>query len=157
MLMDHSDTFRLKGHLIVEIHDAKTGKLKSRDHIDNLIVTTAKESIAKVLRGLVSGGAGQISFCAVGTGTNVPALGDTTLQTELFRKQISVRNSSGPIATFQTFFNQNEAIGVLREAGLFGEGATSTPGSGVLFARLNMNRTKSGQDTMTLTWGITVQ
>lgn len=150
------ETVSIKGRCVVEIHDAKTGKLKSRDIINNLYVTTGKEQIAQALSGNVAGNIGQITYCAVGTGVAVPVIGDTALQTELYRKQISVRSVTGRTATFQTFFNRNEANGSLQEAGLFGAGATAIAGSGALFCRLNINRTKSSNDTLTLRWGITV-
>lgn len=140
----------------MEIHDAKTGKLKFRKLHKNLFVTAGKQSIADALRGNVSNNTGQITYCAVGTGTNVPNVSDTTLQTELSRKQVSVRSVSGKIATFKTFFNQDEANGALKEAGLFGALATSTANTGTLFARVNINRTKSSSDTLTLTWSVTV-
>lgn len=146
----------MRGECIVEIRDAKTNRLKSRDHIKNLVVSAGKVSIAKSLRGVVSNNNGQITFCAVGTGTNSPVAGNVALQTELYRKQISIRTSDGQTATFKTFFNQSEAIGTLRECGLFGDLATSTPGSGTLYCRLNVNRTKSSNDTLTLTWMVTI-
>ena len=151
-----NDTLKLRGRVTIEIRDAKTGRWKSRQTVKNLVVTLAKTAVANSLRGNVANNKGQITFCAVGTGTNAPALGNTTLQTEIYRKQISVRGSELNIASFKTFFNQTEANGVLKEAGLFGESATSTANSGTLFARTVFNKTKTSSDTMTLTWTITV-
>lgn len=151
-----NDAIPMTGRVIVEIHDAATGKLKSRDVLHNLFVTAGKNSVADALRGNVANNKGQVTHCAVGTGTNVPALGDVALQAEIYRKAVSVRTSSGRVATFKTFFNQNEANGTLKEAGLFGDLATTVPNSGTLFARLNINRTKSASDTLTLTWAVTV-
>lgn len=150
------ETVSIKGRCVVEIRDADTGKLKSRDVINNLYVTTGKEQIAQALAGNVANNVGQITYCAVGTGVAVPVIGDTGLQTELYRKQVSVRSVAGRTAQFQTFFNRNEANGSLQEAGLFGAAATAIANSGTLFCRLNINRTKSSNDTLTLRWGITV-
>lgn len=146
----------MKGEAIFEYRDADTGELKFIEHVRNLIVTDGKESMAKVLAGVTENGAGTITYCAVGTGTNSPVVADSALQTELFRKQISVRTAEGRTAIFKTFFNRNEANGTLREAGLFGEGASAVTDSGVLFARLAINRTKSSNDTLTITWMVTV-
>lgn len=150
------DQLKLRGELTVEIRNAITGRLKSKKTYRNLVVTAAKSSIAAALSGNVGNGKGQIRYCAVGTGTSSPALGNTALQTELYRKQVSIRSSSGNVATFKTFFNQTEANGALKEAGLFGELATDTANSGTLFCRVNINRTKSSNDTLTLTWAVTV-
>lgn len=144
------------GHVIVEIHDAKTGRLKWKKEYHNLFVDAGKASIAEALRGNVDNSKGQITYCAVGSGTNAPAAGDIKLQNEVYRKAVSVRSAAVRTATFKTFFNQNEANGTLRELGLFGDLATNTRDSGTLFARLNINRTKSSTDTLTITHSISL-
>lgn len=150
------DSIFLRGEVIVEIHDAVTGVLKSRDIVRNLVVDVGKEAIADALRGNVAANRGVITYCAVGTGTASPVAGDTALQTEIARKQVSVRSVSSRVATFKTFFNQSEANGVLREIGLFGGSADNVANSGTLFARLNITRTKTSSDTLTLTHSITI-
>lgn len=155
--MNTNDNIKMTGELMIEIHDAKTGKLKSRDIVKNLIVTAAKNAVALGLSGQGSGsGAGQITYCAVGTSNTTPVVGDTSLNAELYRKLVSVRSVNNNVAQFQTFYNQNEANGTLKEAGLFGDAATTTPGSGTLYAHTLIDRTKSSSDTLTLTWSVTV-
>ncbi len=144
------------GKVIVEIHDALTGKLKSRDVISNLVVDSGRAAIADALRGNLQNGRGVITFAAVGTGSASPTAGDVKLQTEIARKQVSIRSSSGKTASFKTFFNQTEANGVLREIGLFGDSADAVVDSGTLYARLNISRTKTSNDTLTITHGITI-
>lgn len=150
------DTFSITGRLELILRDAKTGRIKAREIYKNLFVTTGKEAVARGISGNITSNNGQITYCAVGTSTTSPALGNTTLVAEIARKQISTRSSSGAVATFRTFFNQSEANGVLKEAGLFGEGASATTDSGTLFARTSINRTKSSSDTLTLSWTVTV-
>lgn len=146
----------IKGQCLIEIRDAKTGRLKSRDVVRNMFVTSGKASVAKLLTGSVENNTGQITHCAVGTNASTPNLSDVGLEAELYRKQVSIRDSVGNVSIYQTFFNQNEANGVLREAGLFGDLATATPGTGTLFARLNINHTKTINDTLKFTWMIGV-
>lgn len=122
--------------------------------VDNMFVTTGKNSLAARL--IETADKGMITYCAVGTGITAPALGDTTLQTELYRKLISVRSVVGNVATFQTYFTTAEANGALKEAGLFGDDATGTPDSGTLFCRTAINRTKTSSDTLTLSWAVTI-
>lgn len=143
----------IKGRVTVEIHDAKTGKLKSRDVIDNVFVTAGKNTIAQFLAGQAVLG---VTYCALGTSSVAPAPGDTGLTAEIVRKLISVRSFAGNQATFQTFFNTSEGNGTLRECGLFGDTASGIPGSGSLFSKLAINRTKTSNDTLTLTWTLTV-
>lgn len=145
-----------KGAVALILRDAKTGKIKSVDHIKNTFVTAGKNAIAAALMGTTSNSKGIITWCAVGTSVIAPALADTGLTTEIFRKLVSVRSVSGNVATFQTFFTTEEANGTLREAGLFGDDASATPGSGTLFSKLAINRVKSASDTLTLSWDITI-
>lgn len=145
-----------QGTCEIIIRDAKTGRIKSRDVLHNTFCTAGKNAIADALRGTESGSRGIITYCAVGTNTTAPTAADTQLGTELYRKLISVRSWSGNVATFQTFFTTAEANGSLREAGLFGDDASSIPGSGTLFSKLAINRTKTSGDTLTLNWNITI-
>lgn len=132
--------------------------IKTKKHdiilVKNMVVTAGKNSIADCIRG--ASNKGIITYCALGTGTVAPALSDVQLQTELGRKQISVRSASGNVATFQTYFTASEVIGTLREAGLFGDLASGTANSGTLFCRTAINRVKSSNDTLTLTWSLTI-
>lgn len=147
----------MSGELTLEFRNVKTGKVR-RYQYKNMVVTFGKNAIAQRLAG--QSDAGDITYCALGTSAVAPALGDTALTTEIARKAISVRSYSGNVATFQTFFTVSEANGTLREAGLFGNGvgrtASSTPGSGQIYCRTAINRTKSSADTLTLSWAVTV-
>lgn len=154
--MQLNDKIIPAGKVLIEIRDAKTGKLKSQDLVKNTFVTVGKNSIADALRGTIGSNKGIITWCAVGTNATAPDVADTTLGTELFRKLVSVRSVAANVATFQTYFTTAEANGSLREAGLFGDDASVTPNSGTLFSMLAINRTKSSSDTLTLTWSITI-
>jgi len=154
--MKLNDRIIPSGMVLVELRDARTGKLKSQDLIKNTFCTVGKNSIADALRGTETGTKGIITWCGVGTSVLAPTVADTTLTTEIFRKLVSVRSVSGNVATFQTFFTTSEANGTLREAGLFGDDASGTADSGTLFSKLAINRVKSTSDTLTLTWSITI-
>lgn len=129
--------------------------MRVEELIHNVMVVVGKTAMADALRGTTSNNRGIITYCALGTSAVAPTENDTQLTTELFRKLISVRSYSGKVATFQTFYTTSEAIGTLREAGLFGDDASGTANSGTLFSKLAINRTKSSSDTLTLTWTIT--
>lgn len=147
---------KVKGEIVLEFRNVKTGKVR-RYVYRNTFVTYGKNAIAQRMAG---NDVGEISWCALGTGTTAPALGDTALQTEIARKEISVRSYLGNVFTGQTYFTTSEANGTLREAGLFGTGVgrtpSSTPGSGQLFARAAINRVKTSNDTLTLSWTVTI-
>lgn len=138
-----------KGYITLLFGD-KYGNFIGREDLRNLITTAAKESWAAAHIGETANNQGIATYHAVGTGITAPALGDTTLQTEIFRKLISVRSKSNNQSIFQTFFTTSEANGTLRELGLFGDAASGVVNTGTLFARAAINRTKSSNDTLTV-------
>lgn len=143
------------GMVLIEIRNVLTGKEESI-MTKNMVVTAGKNAMASALIGTTANDKGIISYCALGTSAVAPALSDTQLAAELGRKLISVRSVSGNVATFQTFFTISEVVGTLREAGLFGDDASSTANSGTLFCRTAINRVKSSNDTLTLSWALTI-
>jgi hypothetical protein len=147
--------FKIKGHLRATIRDAKTGEIKRVYEYKNLNPTTLFTMIANNLTEPDPDNAMVINYGAVGTGTNVPALANTTLQTELERTFVASLSNVGPIAYITAFFNETQGNGVLREAGLFSNG-TSSANTGVLVSRVNINITKSVTESLTLDWTITI-
>jgi hypothetical protein len=144
---------KLMSNVKMFFENVKTGEVKV-ETLHNIACTTGKTSLAQRL---VGASKGEITYFAVGTGTDAPAAGDTTLQTELYRKQISVRSSSGAIATFRIFFNVSEANGALKEIGLFGDDATVTADTGTLFARAAIDKTKTSSETLTIDWDVEIK
>lgn len=144
----------MTGNVKIVIRDALTGKIKSTQEVHNVVVTTGKNSIADALRGNTA--VGEITYCALGTGTAAATEADTELGTEIFRKLISVRSATDNVATFETFYTTSEGNGTLKEAGLFGDDASGTADSGTLFCRVQINRTKTSADTLSCTWTVTI-
>lgn len=139
------------------LRDFKTGEITGIFEGKNLVVDSGLESIASRLSGVSNpANKGTITYCAVGTGTDAPAAADTTLQTETFRKQVSVRDYEDNVARFRTYFNTSEANATLREVGLFGDGASATTDSGTLFCRLSINKEKTDSESLTLDWEVQV-
>lgn len=156
VIIRHSEIIAPVGAVALILADGKTGRIKEVTFVKNLITTAGKNSIAAALQGTTANNQGIITYCAVGTDSTAPAASNTDLGAELFRKLISVRSVTNNAALFQTYFTTSEAIGTLREAGLFGDDASSTPGSGTLFAHVAINRTKTANDTLTLNWTVTI-
>lgn len=154
--MKLNETITPEGRVKLTLKDAKTGKIKAVDYYKNMVVTAGKNSIADALRGNTDSNKGIITYCALGTGGTAPTESNINLDNELERKLVSVRSVSGNVALFETFFTASEAVGTLLEAGLFGDDATDTADSGTLFCRVIINRTKTANDTLTLSWSVTV-
>ena len=100
---------------------------------DNLIVTSGKELVAKMLIDETGYDTG-LTYCAIGTGSTTPIASDTTLTAEAARKAITLKSRNGNEVTYSTYFLASEATYNIQEVGLFGHStATITPDSGVLF------------------------
>lgn len=143
------------GKVFAILQDIHTGRIR-QSITDNMVVTAGKNALADRLIGTTSNNRGIITYCALGTGITAPVAGNTAMEIELFRKLISVRSVSGNVATFQTFYTATEVEGTLTEAGLFGDDASGTAGSGTLFCRTLINRVKTTSDTLTLVWTVTI-
>jgi len=147
----------ITGKVTLTFEDVKTHKVRQYTY-KNLFVTAGKVAVAARLSGVDSPAStkGVITYCAVGTDATAPDAADTDLGTELARKQIAVRDYSSNIASFRTFFNTSEANGALKEAGLFGDDATSAADSGTLYCHTAIDKTKTSAETLTIDWDLTV-
>ena len=90
--------------------------------VENIITTEGKNLIAKYLGGLVPSYAGAI---AVGVGTTPATVTDKTLEYEVARSSIAVRNVTGPYAEiYQVSFKAvlpNQLEGVIRESAIISQ------------------------------------
>ena len=152
---EFTDVIVPTGKILITMYNVITKKY-DQDLVKNMFVTAGKNSLADAMRGTTADTKGIITYCALGTSSTAPALSDTGLIAEIARKAISVRSVSGNVATFQTFFTTSEGNGTLREAGLYGDDATASAGTGTLFCRAAINRTKTSSDTLSLSWSVTI-
>lgn len=145
-----------QGAITLIFKNGKTSKITEIIRVKNLITNAFKEAIADSIRGTTSSNRGIATYHALGTGSTAPEVTDTTLETEIARKLVSIRDVTANVASFQTFFTTSEGNGTLREVGLFGDAASATVDTGTLFARVAINRVKSSNDTLTLLHTITI-
>jgi len=154
MVILDDEIIKIKYNLIVETENVKTGE-KKQQKIHNLITTLGKN----VIRDLIGNdGISGIQYFAVGTGNTTPAIGDTLLDTEVFRGQItSFLKGSGTI-TAKYYLSSTQGNGNdLEEAGLFGRDATSSADTGDLIARALFTQiSKTSLLKITFTWLITI-
>lgn len=117
----------------------------------NLTLTDGKKWIAERITGTTN----PATHIAVGAGTTAPALGDTTLQNELFRKALDVSGGTvtDNVATFRTVLREGEATGALTEAGLFLAATGGRMTNRTTFAVVN----KGANDVVTIIWDIEIQ
>lgn len=147
---------KLRGYVVLEAHD-KNGLLIARRETHNLITSLGKSFVANTLMA-TSGYSVGVTYCALGTITTTPAVGDTLLGGEVARKAVSSRTVSGAILTVTTLFLSTESGYDIEEIGLFGHtDATASVNTGKLFAHALLSYANATSPTnLTVTWTLEV-
>lgn len=134
----------------------RIGQVISEQRLHNLTVAAGLNLLRDFLRGTpaVTG----LNYFALGIGTTAAADGDTTLQTEVYRDAFTQTSVAAKSLTIKYYLSSTQANGnTISEAALVGNGATSTPNSGALFARsVFTGDAKTSAQAWTFTWTITL-
>lgn len=148
------ETCSLKGHYKFTLRNIHTGEVRIYEY-ENIIPTVGRTLIANQLTDPTPTNVPVINYAALGTGTNTPANGDTTLQTETYRNAIASLTNASNIAYATAFYSASATSGTFREAGIFCDGSGSA-NTGVLLSRVAINITKTTSDTLTVDWTLTI-
>ena len=92
-----NDGGKLKGRVGIKLID-ESGNIKHEQDVNNLVVNNGLNFILEAMNGDTSD---IMDFIAIGSGTSSAAAGDTALQTEVTRVQMSSRSIS---SKFQNCF-----------------------------------------------------
>jgi hypothetical protein len=147
--MTENEIIEMRGDVVIEIFDEKTGDVRERREVKNLVVTTGKTFIASRMVGTSSA---VMSHMAVGSSSTAASAGDTTLGTELGRVALSALSSSGAVVTHAATFPAGTGTGAVVEAGIFNAGSAGTMQCRTVFPVVN----KGADDAMQITWTVTV-
>lgn len=123
--------------------------------VENIVPTVGRTMIANNLTDTTPDNVMYVKKVALGSGTNTPANGDTTLQTETYRNDVASRTNASNIGYVTGFFSATEVSGTFREAGLFSDG-TASANTGILVSRVAINITKSLSESLTIDWTLTI-
>lgn len=145
----------LKGIYTFTVRDAATGRIKRTYKYENLVPTVGRTMIANNLTNASPTNVMKITHAALGSGTNAPVNGDTTLQTETYRNAIASITNASNVGYATGFYTATETSGTYRECAIFSNG-TGAANSGVLLSRVAINITKSTSETLTLDWTLTI-
>ena len=138
-----NDGLKLTGKLIIALNG------KTVQEVDNLVVTAGKGYVASRIKDAT---ATAMSHMAIGSGTNNPVAGDTTLQTELGRVALTSTTVSAAVVTYVATFGAGTGTGAVTEAGIL-----NASSSGTLLCRTEFSVVNKGSsDSMTVTWTVTV-
>lgn len=107
----------LKGLWEISRIDKKTGKVIDKEVKENLIVTSGKGRVAKLLNGVSTD---FFDHIAIGTGTIAPVAGDTALGVEIDRKLATTSFLSPDKAVFERTFDFT-ASHAITESGIFNQ------------------------------------
>jgi hypothetical protein len=127
----------------------KDGNVKQDFSVPNLVVTTGKTFIAARMVGTPTA----MSHMALGTGTTAAAVGNTALETELVRVALATASSTGAVTTYVASFPAGTGTGAITEAGILNASSSGTMLCRTTFPVVN----KGADDTMSITWTITIQ
>lgn len=149
-----AETLNVSGEVTYTLKNDK-GEILVSETIKNLVVTGGKTYIVSRMKDATTTA---VSHLAVGTGTNSPALGDTTLQTELAR--VAMSGGTGSVTTgtntitFASTFGAGVGTGTLTELGVFND-----PTAGTMLCRAKFSGAgiiKGAPDSLDVSWTITI-
>lgn len=146
--MNLQENVKFTGDVSVVLYNPKTGEVKDRREIKNLVVTAGKQFIASRMVGT---SANVMSHMALGAGTTAAAVGDTALGSELGRVALTTATASGAVVTYTATFGPTIATGAVTEAGVLNAASAGTLLCRTVFAVVN----KGADDAMAITWAIT--
>jgi len=127
----------------------KLGKLSWKDEKTNLISNEGFEVIGQLLTGLY-GSTGEITHCALGTGTTAPTTSDTQLTTEVYRNNVASSAVVSNITDLTAYYSETEVTGTFEEFGTFIDG-TAAVNSGKLWTHvLTGGWTKSSSEALVI-------
>tara|TARA_R100001377_G_scaffold83315_1_gene64660 strand:+ start:683 stop:1126 length:444 start_codon:yes stop_codon:yes gene_type:complete len=144
-----TDNIKPQGTLSIQL-TGPDGKIKYNEQVNNLVVTVGKNWIAS--RMFDTSIPADMSHMAVGTNNTAAAVGNTTLNTESARVALTSTTISTNTTAYVATFGAGTGTGALVEAGIL-----NASSSGVLLCRTVFSVVNKGaDDTLTITWTITI-
>jgi hypothetical protein len=137
------DNLKMTGHLAIAINNEVV------QEVPNLVVTSGKGYVASRMK---DASVTAMSHMAIGTGASAAAAGNTALGSEAERNSLTSTTVSGGTVTYTATFSAGEGTGAITEAGLLNASSGGTMLCRTVFAVVN----KGAQDSMTITWSVTV-
>lgn len=145
--------WRWRGEVSVVVRDVRTGRfLPGTRRFHNLITDAGGNFMRDVLGGFVTDG--KLKYIAVGTSSTAPAVGQTALGAESFRKLVTSYDNVSVARQVKTilYLSPSEANVAIAEIGFFaGASAGAGSGSGVMIARVLYSHTKTAGESITIT------
>jgi hypothetical protein len=147
--MINTDELKATGSVNIVIHD-ENGKQKENFIIPNMVVTSGLGFISSRMKDTT---ATAMTHMGVGTGSTAAALANTALGTALgSRVSLTSTTVTGAAIAYVATFGAGVSTGAITEAGIFNASTSGTMLCRTVFSVIN----KGANDTMTITWTITI-
>lgn len=147
-----NESLKLAGQLSIVLKD-KDGNVKDQREVKNLVVNTG---LAYFISRAVGTAKGVMSHMALGAGTTAAAAGQTDLVTMLGSREAldstTISGTNSEKVVYVASFEAGDATGAVTEAGIFNDASAGDMLCRTVFAVVN----KAADDTMTVTWTITL-
>ena len=151
--MQAIDKLKITGEVSIVLKD-KHGNVKDQRDIKNLVVNTG---LAYIISRMVGTSKAVMSHMALGSGTTAAAGAQTDLVSMLgAREALDSTTITGPNSEkvqYVASFEAGDATGAVTEAGIFNAGVGGDMLCRTVFPVVN----KQADDTLAITWTITVQ
>jgi hypothetical protein len=152
-----NDNLRAIGVLTLSLRD-KDGFLKEEITVPNTVVNTGKAFIAQSMIKTTVNTPIAMTHMGVGTGTTAVAPTQSTLVTEIgTRTAVSPTNTTVTVTNdtiqYVATFAAGNGTGALTEAGIFNASTVGTMLCRTVFSVIN----KGADDSLTITWRVTIQ
>ncbi len=147
-----NETLKLSGQLNIVLKD-KDGNVKDSREVKNLVVNAGLAYIASRMVGTTKG---VMSHMALGSGTTTAAAGQTDLVSILGSREAldstTITGTNSEKVQYVSSFEAGDATGAVTEAGIFNASTAGDMLCRTTFSVVN----KAADDTMTVTWTITL-
>lgn len=147
-----NENLKLSGQLNIVLKD-KTGKVKETREEKNLVVNTGLAYIVSRMKDTTKGA---MSHMALGSGTTAAAAGQTDLVSILGSRETldstTITGTNNEKVQYVCGFEAGDATGAVTEAGIFNASSSGDMLCRTVFSVVN----KAADDTMTVTWTITL-
>jgi len=148
-------SIKIRGNVKFTIRNAKTGKIKRVHKYNNLTTTVGRTMLANNLASNSPDNTPVVTHIALGDDNTAPVVGNTTLNSEVYRNAVASLTNANNITYITGFFSATEDDDQYYEAGVFCDG-TGAADSGVLFSHVAIDINKSNTETLTVDWTITL-
>lgn len=150
------EQIKIYGKLNITLTD-EFGNIKDSRDVPNMVVNTGKAFIAQSMQKTTSNTPVAMTHMGVGTNNTAAAVTDASLGTEIgTRSTVTATNVTTTVTNdtsqYVATFAAGNATGAITEAGVFNASTSGTMLCRTVFDVIN----KGANDTLTITWKVTV-